>query len=72
MIDKVELFGYASSLFVVLSMTMKDMFMLRIFNSFACGCFVVYGILIGSAPVVLMNLAVIGINSYKIYTDGKK
>jgi hypothetical protein len=68
----VELFGYFASLLVILSMSMKDMFVLRLINSIACGCFVVYGFLIGSIPVVLMNLAVIGINAYKVYKDGKK
>jgi hypothetical protein len=68
----VEIFGYFASLLVILSMTMKDIFVLRLINSFACGCFVVYGILIGAIPVILMNLAVIGINAYKIYTDGKE
>ena len=68
----VEIFGYFASLLVILSMTMKDIFVLRLINSIACGCFVVYGVLIGSAPVILMNLIVIGINSYKIYKDDCK
>jgi hypothetical protein len=70
--NNVELFGYFASLLVILSMAMKDIFVLRLINSLACGCFVVYGFLIGSTPVILMNLAVIGINAYKIYKDGKE
>jgi len=68
----IEIFGYCASALVVLSMTMKDIWMLRFLNSIACGAFVVYGILIGSYPVVIMNAIVIGINVYKMYQDGKK
>lgn len=64
-------FGYLSMLMVLFSMMMKDMMLLRIFNSIACGMFVVYGILISAPPIVLMNILVIAINFYWIYKKVK-
>jgi hypothetical protein len=62
----VELFGYFSMILVLVSMLMKDMWMLRLLNSIACGCFVVYGYMIGSFPIIVMNILVIFINVYKM------
>jgi uncharacterized protein with PQ loop repeat len=62
----VELFGYFSMILVLVSMLMKDMWMLRLLNSVACSCFVVYGYMIGSFPVIIMNILVIFINIYKM------
>ena len=70
--NSVELFGYFSSCLVLFSMMMKDMWMLRIINSIACACFVVYGVFIDSAPIMAMNFAVILVNVYKLYLDSKK
>jgi hypothetical protein len=67
--SNVEIFGYFSMFLVLLSMTMKDMWMLRLLNSVACACFVVYGFLIGSYPVMIMNVLVIGINLYKMHKN---
>jgi hypothetical protein len=68
----IEIFGYCASALVVLSMTMKDVWMLRLLNSVACSAFVAYGVLINSYPVIIMNAIVIGINVYKMYQDGKE
>ena len=66
-----EIFGYFSMLLVLISMMMKDMWMLRLMNTAACGCFVVYGFLIGSHPVIVMNILVIIINFYKMRNTEK-
>jgi hypothetical protein len=67
--NNVEIFGYFSMFLVLLSMTMKDMWMLRLLNSVACACFVVYGFFIESYPVMIMNVLVIGINLYKMHKN---
>lgn len=67
MITLTELFGYLAMLVVLYSMTMKDIRSLRYVNSIACAMFVVYGIIIGSYPVTIMNAVVIIINLYQNY-----
>ena len=61
----IEIFGYLSMLVVLYSMTMKDIRSLRYVNSIACAMFVVYGIIIGSYPVTVMNVLIILINLYQ-------
>ena len=63
----IEIFGYASMVVVLISMTMKDMVRLRILNSIACAMFVIYGIMLSAAPIIVMNILVIIINLYKVY-----
>ena len=67
MITLTELFGYLAMIVVLYSMTMKDIRSLRYVNSIACAMFVVYGIIIGSYPVTIMNAVVIIINLYQNY-----
>jgi hypothetical protein len=65
----IEIFGYAAMAVVLYSMTMKDIRSLRYVNSIACAMFVVYGIIIGSYPVAIMNILVIAINLYQNYKN---
>ena len=65
----IEIFGYAAMAVVLYSMTMKDIRSLRYVNSVACAMFVVYGIIIGSYPVAIMNILVIAINLYQNYKN---
>lgn len=51
---------------VVISMMMKDMKWLRIINTISCAMFVIYGLLIGAYPIVLLNSIVILINLYRL------
>lgn len=60
----IELLGYAASLFVVMSLLMSDIKKLRYVNLVGCTLFVIYGLLIGAYPVVLMNMAAACINIY--------
>jgi hypothetical protein len=62
----IEIFGYIGMIIVLLSMSMKDIIKLRIWNSVACAIFVVYGIAHGTLPIVAMNVLVILINVYYI------
>lgn len=62
----IEIWGYISMIVVVISMMMKNIKWLRIINSISCAMFIVYGLLIVSYPVVVLNSIVILINTYKV------
>ncbi|MDW6004319.1 YgjV family protein [Vibrio mangrovi] len=62
--NTVEIIGYAASLMVALSFTMKDIIKLRIVNCIGCLLFVAYGLIIDSWPVILANMFITGANIY--------
>jgi len=64
--SEIEIFGYISMLVVLLSTMMKDIKRLRIVNSIACVMFIVYGLLLGAYPIVLMNVLVIIIHLFRL------
>lgn len=71
----VELLGYAASIMVALSLTMKDIIKLRIINFFGCALFTAYGLMIDSWPVVLTNGFIACVNVYflvKMHQDKHK
>lgn len=59
-----ELIGYAASLLVAISLMMSQILRLRVLNLIGSFTFSVYGFLIGSWPVALMNAFIVGINIY--------
>lgn len=59
-----EWVGYAASLGVLVSFLMKDIKVLRIVNSVGCALFVAYGIMLGSIPIILTNVAILFVNAY--------
>lgn len=63
----IELLGYIASLITVISFLMKDVKILRIVNLIACVMFVVYGLLINSYPLALVNLIVAFINIFYLF-----
>ena len=50
-----EFIGYAASVLIAVSLTMRSVLRLRIINLFGSSCFVAYGILIQAYPVDVMN-----------------
>ena len=58
-INTTEIVGYLASLFVLLSFLNKDLRKLRIVNSVGCALFVTYGVLLGSIPVIITNVAIL-------------
>ncbi|EGU37570.1 uroporphyrinogen decarboxylase [Vibrio sp. N418] len=71
----VELLGYAASIMVALSLTMKDIIKLRVINFFGCALFTAYGLMIDSWPVVLTNGFIACVNVYflvKMHQDKHK
>lgn len=68
--DWIEWMGYLASFLVLISLLMSSILKLRWINLVGSIMFSIYGFLIGSLPVALMNLATASINVYyliKIY-----
>jgi len=69
--NAIEIFGYVSMIAVLLSIMLTDVIALRTVNSIACLMFIIYGSLINSYPVIVMNSLCIIINIYKIIKHKK-
>ncbi|WP_194437170.1 YgjV family protein [Vibrio fluminensis] len=63
-INMVEILGYAASIMVAISLTMKDIVKLRVLNFIGCALFTAYGLMIDSWPVVLTNGFIACVNVY--------
>ncbi|AUI87839.1 hypothetical protein BS333_15710 [Vibrio azureus] len=63
-INAVEILGYAASIMVAISLTMKDIIKLRILNFIGCALFTAYGLMIDSWPVVITNGFIACVNVY--------
>lgn len=62
-----EVIGYIASALVILSVVMTSILRLRVINLIGSAVFVLYGLLIGAFPVVLVNFIVVVINIYQLY-----
>ncbi|MBT8271347.1 MAG: uroporphyrinogen decarboxylase [Flavobacteriaceae bacterium] len=63
-----EWVGYTAMLMVLVSFMMKDFRRLRFVNSLGAVLFVVYGFLLQiSWPIVITNLAIVGVNCYYLF-----
>lgn len=63
-----EWVGYAAMLMVLVSFMMKDFKKLRFVNSIGAVLFVIYGFLLQiSWPIVITNLAIVGVNCYYLF-----
>lgn len=67
----IELLGYIAMITVACSFLLKDVVKLRLVNTFGAILFVVYGILIGSFPVIGLNIFVACVNGYYILKSSK-
>lgn len=65
--NAIEILGWVAMLLVSGSFLMKDVIKLRIINASGAICFVIYGILISSLPVIALNVFVTLVNGYYIY-----
>jgi len=63
-----ESIGYVASLLIAVSLMMSSVLKLRIINLAGAITFTIYGFLIGAMPIVFLNLLIVGINSYYLYT----
>ncbi len=59
-----ELIGYTGSVLVAISLMMRSVFRLRVINLIGALFFTAYGILIGAAPVALLNGLIVLVNVY--------
>jgi len=64
--------GYIASGVVLLSFLMRKMLFLRIVNTIGCVFFIVYGILLGEAPIIITNAAIVLINIYYLSRTSKE
>ncbi len=61
-----ELVGYLASSLVVLSLVMASVLRLRIIGFIGATVFATYGLLIGSIPVIVTNVAIILVHGYHL------
>jgi len=66
-----DVIGYIASFTVLISFLMKDIKTLRIVNSIGCSLFVGYGLLGWDLPVIITNMAILGINIYYLLKTRK-
>ncbi len=67
-----EIIGYLASFIVLISFLMKEIKILRVINTIGCVMFVAYGILLHfSFPIILTNVAIVGINIYYLMKANK-
>ena len=64
-----EIFGYIGTALVIISMMMKSINKLRIFNISGSVISVIYSVLVNAWPIVLLNACLIAINSYHLIRD---
>lgn len=64
MVNITEIFGYVASFFVAISLLMSSFLWLRVLNLIGAVAFVVYGLLLGSIPVVITNSFIVFIDVF--------
>lgn len=65
-INILELFGYAASIIIAISLMMGSILKFRWLNLIGAILFSIYGFVIGSLPVGFLNLFIASINIYKL------
>ncbi len=66
-IDILEWVGYLASVVIAISMAMSSLVKFRVINLIGAGLFSVYGFLIGSIPVGVMNGFIVLVDAYYLY-----
>ena len=61
-----ELFGYAASVLIAISLMMSSILRLRLINLAGAASFAVYGLLIHAYPVAFLNGAIMAVNVYHL------
>ena len=62
----IELIGFCGSILAVWTYWMREMIPLRIVAVLGCICFLTYGILIRSYPLIAMEATLLPINAYRL------
>jgi hypothetical protein len=63
----IEFFGICASILVAVSITIKNIKGLRIMNLIGSFAFALYGLFIGSIPVMVLNLFTAGVNVFYLF-----
>lgn len=71
-VNAVELLGYLATFFVAISFLFKSIIHLRIVNSIGAFLFAIYGLIIVSYPVALLNSFLLCVNIYQLWRLKKK
>ena len=66
-----EIFGYIGTALIILSMTMKSMNKLRVLNISGSIISVIYSVIIGAWPTVILNVCLATINTYHLIKSRK-
>lgn len=66
-VNAVELLGYLATFFVAISFLFKSIIHLRIVNSIGAFLFAIYGLIIVSYPVALLNSFLLCVNIYQLW-----
>lgn len=66
-VNAVELLGYVATFFVAISFLFKSIIHLRIVNSIGAFLFAIYGLIIVSYPVALLNSFLLCVNIYQLW-----
>lgn len=67
-----EIFGYIGTALIIVSMMMKSINKLRIFNISGAIISIIYSALIGAWPVVVLNACLTVVNTYHLITSFTK
>lgn len=62
----IDVLGYLGMVICLISFFIKNMHTFRIVNTVSCIIFAIYGCLLGTYPIVFLNIAVIITNVYFI------
>jgi CRP/FNR family cyclic AMP-dependent transcriptional regulator len=68
----IEALGFVGSFFAVLTYWMRDMLRLRVAAVLSCVFFIAYAALIGSYPLLAMELVLLPVNAYRLAELRKK
>ncbi|MGP1576910.1 MAG: hypothetical protein ACTTH7_05395 [Treponema sp.] len=63
----IELLGYVASFIIFISLTMKSIVRLRIFNAIGCLLFTLFAIKTNSIPAVAMNVGIVCIDMFYLF-----
>lgn len=68
----IEIIGYAATIFILTSLALSDLKLLRIVNSIGGALWILYGAYSGSPSIMIGNAIMIVINGVKYYKESYK
>lgn len=70
--EMTEILGWAATLLILVSFTVKDMFWLRVINAWGALVWLIYGAFKYDKPLIFVNLCVLVIHSIWFHRNKKK